>query len=66
VPVRKDRLVSCRDIVGRRREIIVFADRSRIVLVTPPGETAVLTPTEVVRLRAALHDAAVEAAGESW
>ena len=62
VSVRKDRLISCRDVAGRRRDIIVFADRGRVVMVSPPGETAVLTPSEVGRLRAALQDAFAEAA----
>ncbi|MGH3992802.1 MAG: hypothetical protein ACRDSN_10120 [Pseudonocardiaceae bacterium] len=60
--VRKDRLISCRDVAGRRRDIIVFPDRGRVVMVSPPGETAVLTPLEVGRLRAALRDAICEAA----
>jgi hypothetical protein len=64
VSVRKDRLISCRDVAGRRREIIVFADHGRVVMVSPPGETAVLTPLEVGRLRAALRDAILEAAGQ--
>jgi len=62
VSVRKDRLISCRDVAGRRRDIIVFTDRGRVVMVSPPGETAVLTTLEVGRLRAALRDAVVEAA----
>jgi len=62
VSVRKDRLISCRDVAGRRRDIIVFTDRGRVVMVSPPGETAVLTPLEVGRLRAALRAAVVEAA----
>jgi hypothetical protein len=32
-----------------------------VVLVAPPGETAVLAPLEVGRLRAALRDAVVTA-----
>ena len=59
--VRKDWPVSCQDAVGRRRDIIVLADGERVVLVTPPGETAVLSLPEVERLRAALLDAIAEA-----
>lgn len=59
--VRKDWLISCRDTAGRRRDVIVFADAGDVVVVSPPGETAVLSPLEVGRLRAALHDAVVEA-----
>ena len=61
--VRKDRLISCRDVAGRRRDIIVFADRGRVVMLSPPGETAVLTPVEVGRLRSALREAVIEATG---
>jgi hypothetical protein len=60
VAVRKDWLVSCKDSAGRRRDIVVFTDRGRVVLVSPPGETAVLSPLEVGRLRAALRDAVLE------
>jgi hypothetical protein len=65
VAVRKDWLVSCRDAAGRRREIVVFTDRGQVVLVAPPGETAVLSPLEVGRLRAALRDAVLEVGEES-
>lgn len=64
VAVRKDWLISCRDVAGRRRDIIVFTDRGRVVMVAPPGETAVLTPLEVGRLRAVLRDAVVDAAAD--
>ncbi|HEY0637292.1 MAG TPA: hypothetical protein VGD67_06570 [Pseudonocardiaceae bacterium] len=60
--VDKDWLITCRDVAGRRRDIIVFTDEGRVVMVAPPGETAVLSPLEVGRLRAALRDAVVEAA----
>lgn len=60
--VRKDWLVTCRDVAGRRRDIIVFSDGGRVVMIAPPGETAVLAPLEVGRLRAALRDAVVDAA----
>ena len=56
----KNRLIPCRDVASRRRNIIVFADGDRIVLTTPPGETAILEPLEVDELRAALHDSASE------
>jgi hypothetical protein len=60
VSVRKDWPISCRDAVGRRRDIVVLADGERVVLVAPPGEMAVLTVSEVNRLRAALLDAIAE------
>ena len=56
--VRSDRLVSCRDIAGRCRQVIVFGDRCGVVLVAPAGETAMFSVAEVHGLRGAL-DAAV-------
>lgn len=58
---RKDWPINCQDAVGRRRDLIVVADGERVVLVTPPGGTAVLTLSEVDRLRTALLDAIAEA-----
>jgi hypothetical protein len=54
--------VTCRDIAGRRRDLQVIARKGQVVLVAPPGETAILTPLDVGRLRAALRDAVVNAA----
>lgn len=53
--------VACRDVAGRRREVTVFVRQGRVVLVAPPGETAVLSPLDVGRLRAALRDAVLDA-----
>lgn len=39
----------------------VFVRQGRVVLVAPPGETAVLNPLDVGRLRAVLRDAVVDA-----
>ncbi len=58
---RKEWLVTCRDVAGRRRDLTVFVSQGHVVLVAPPGETAVLAPLEVGRLRAALRDAVVTA-----
>ncbi|MDI2030908.1 hypothetical protein QFW96_19910 [Saccharopolyspora sp. TS4A08] len=55
--------ISCRDVAGRRQDMSVFVNHGRVVIVSPPGETAVLSPLEVGRLRAALRDAVVTAAG---
>jgi hypothetical protein len=55
--------VTCRDVAGRRRDLTVFVRQGRIVLVAPPGETAVLNPLDVGRLRAVLRDAVVDASG---
>jgi hypothetical protein len=53
--------ITCRDVAGRRRDLTVFVRQGRIVLVAPPGETAVLNPLDVGRLRAVLRDAVVDA-----
>lgn len=55
--VRDEWVVGCRDLAGRRREVTVLVSGDRVVLVAPPGESAVLTPLDVGRLRAALRDA---------
>ncbi|HEX6351708.1 MAG TPA: hypothetical protein VF106_01880 [Actinophytocola sp.] len=57
----KEWAIVCRDVAGRRRDLTVFVRQGRVVLVAPPGETAVLTPLDVGRLRAALRDAVVDA-----
>lgn len=51
--------VSCRDLAGRKRDLTIFVNSGRIVVVAPPGEAAVLEPLEAGRLRAALRDAVV-------
>lgn len=51
-------VAACRDVAGRRREILVLpTDDDRAALVFPPGEVAVLEPLQAGRLRAALRDA---------
>lgn len=54
--------ITCRDVAGRRSDLTVFVRQGRVVLVAPPGETAVLAPLDVGRLRAALRDAVLDAA----
>jgi hypothetical protein len=61
VTSHKEWSITCRDVAGRRRDLTVFVRQGRIVLVAPPGETAVLNPLDVGRLRAALRDAVVDA-----
>jgi hypothetical protein len=52
----------CRDITGRRTRLAVALTRTRRVALTlPAGETVVLTPAEIGRLRQELRAAAVEA-----
>lgn len=57
----KEWWITCRDIVGRRRDLQVIARQGYVVLVAPPGETAILSPLDVGRLRAALRDAVLDA-----
>jgi hypothetical protein len=50
-------VAACRDVAGRRREILVLpTDDDRVALVFSPGEVAVLEPLQLGCLRAALRD----------
>lgn len=51
--------VACRDLDGRRRSVTILADQGKVVLMSPTGEPAVLSPMDVGRLRAALRAAIV-------
>jgi hypothetical protein len=53
--------ISCGDVVNRDRCLTVLVERNRVVLVGPPGETAVLTTGQLGQLRAALREAAEQA-----
>jgi hypothetical protein len=53
--------VSCGDVINRERCLTVLVERNRVVLVGPPGETAVLTAGQLGQLRAALREAAEQA-----
>lgn len=53
--------IRCSDVVDRERCLTVLVDRGRVVLVGPPGETAVLSADQLVQLRAALREAAEQA-----
>ena len=55
--------MSCRDVIDRERFLTVLIDRDRVVLVGPPGETAVLSPTQVGQLSDALREAAGQTEG---
>jgi hypothetical protein len=61
VSARDEWTISCRDMAGRRREVTIFAGDGKVVLIAPPGETAIFAPLDVGRLRAALRDAVVSA-----
>lgn len=61
MPLAHEWTISCRDLAGRRRTVTVMAGEGKVILTAPPGETAVLAPLDVGRLRAALRDAIVSA-----
>nr|WP_253777521.1 hypothetical protein [Goodfellowiella coeruleoviolacea] len=53
--------IRCSDVVDRDRCLTVLVDRDTVVLVGPPGETAVLSAGQLGQLRAALREAAEQA-----
>ncbi len=53
--------VRCQDVANRERFMTLFVEHGRVVLVGPPGESAVLTPAQLTQLRTALQEAADEA-----
>ncbi|GGM57400.1 hypothetical protein GCM10012275_30640 [Longimycelium tulufanense] len=53
--------IRCRDVANRRCHLTVLVDRNRVVLVGPPGETAVLSSGQLGQLRTALREAAEQA-----
>jgi hypothetical protein len=53
--------INCGDVVNRERCLTVLVERNRVVLVGPPGETAVLNPGQLGQLRVALREAAEQA-----
>ncbi|HEY0638767.1 MAG TPA: hypothetical protein VGD67_14050 [Pseudonocardiaceae bacterium] len=53
----------CRDVIDRERFLTVLIDRDQVVLVGPPGETAVMSPAQVGHLSEALREAADRAGG---
>ncbi|MBW4719514.1 hypothetical protein [Saccharothrix obliqua] len=53
--------IRCSDVVDRERCLTVLVDRGHVVLVGPPGETAVLSADQLGQLRAALREAAEQA-----
>ncbi|MBP2322932.1 hypothetical protein JOF56_003317 [Kibdelosporangium banguiense] len=50
--------VQCLDPFGRDRALTVLVERGRVVLVPPPGASAVLSMQQIKRLRQALDQAA--------
>ena len=55
--------VSCRDVINRERFLTVLIDRDRVVLVGPPGVTAVMSRKQVGQLADALREASCQAGG---
>jgi hypothetical protein len=53
--------IDCSDVASRERFVTVVAEHGRVVLVGPPGESAVLTSGQLSRLRTVLREAADEA-----
>jgi hypothetical protein len=53
--------VSCGDVINRERCLTVLVERNQVVLVGPPGETAVLSAGQLGQLRTALREAAEQA-----
>ena len=53
--------IRCQDVANRERFLTLFVEHGRVVLVGPPGESAVLTAGQLGQLRAALQEAADEA-----
>ncbi|ONI84343.1 hypothetical protein ALI144C_14305 [Actinosynnema sp. ALI-1.44] len=50
--------VQCHDPFGRDRALTVIVDHGKVVLVPPPGSSAVLSAQQTRRLRQALDQAA--------
>lgn len=53
--------IRCGDVVNRDRCLTVLVEKNKVVLVGPPGETAVLTSGQLGQLRIALKEAAEQA-----
>lgn len=53
--------IRCQDVANRERFLTVFVEHGKVVLVGPPGESAVLSADQLSQLRTALQEAADEA-----
>jgi hypothetical protein len=53
--------IRCQDVANRERFLTVFVEHGKVVLVGPPGESAVLSAGQLGQLRTALQEAADEA-----
>ncbi|MGH3436975.1 MAG: hypothetical protein ACRDRN_10980 [Sciscionella sp.] len=59
--IRQEWRIHCHDMLERDRSLTVLVDSHRVVLVGPPGETAVLSARQLSELRVALGEAAAQA-----
>lgn len=50
--------IGCGDMINRDRCLTVFVDQGEVVVISPPGESARLSASQVGQLRAALNEAA--------
>jgi Flp pilus assembly protein CpaB len=53
--------IGCGDVINRQRSLTVLVDKNQVVLVGPPGETAILSRAQLGQLRVALREAAEQA-----
>ncbi|RLK60165.1 hypothetical protein [Actinokineospora cianjurensis] len=53
--------IACGDVINRDRCLTVLVEKNKVVLVGPPGETAVLSSGQLGQLRDALREAAEQA-----
>jgi hypothetical protein len=51
--------IDCHDPFGRDRSMTVLVEQDRVLLVSPPGQAAVMSPTQTRRLHSLLDRAAV-------
>lgn len=54
--------LSCHDPFGRDRAVTVLVDDGSVVLVSPPGSSAVLSPAQTRQLGRTLEQAGLDAA----
>jgi hypothetical protein len=60
-----EHVLSCQDIEGQPAELIMFNYLGRLVVVGPPGETALLDEEEVEQFVSAFNDLLAERTGET-
>jgi hypothetical protein len=50
--------VPCGDVIDRERCVTLFVENNQIVMVSPAGEAARMTPEQLIQLKTALNEAA--------